>query len=164
MRRIFSSRSLTALLKIIPPRTADDGTRRQGPGQEASRGPEHDAESCRGTTTSPDGTVRYSECRLDGKHVLIRLPDVNSISPQMKSFPLKPFKIPRKSQEAFYFKVNLITESGCVFSTPPPMLNYLSFSPTSSVASTVEGGWPMGTARAHSKSAIQKDPGRHLSG
>lgn len=61
--------------------------------------------------------ARYSASATQLKNIfLIKLLYLNSISPQMRSLPLKVLKIPRKSQEAFYFKVYLITKLGMSFS------------------------------------------------
>lgn len=79
--------------------------------------------------------IRYSASAIRLKNIfLIKLLYLNSISPQMRSLPLKVLKILRKSQEAFSFRVNLITKLGMSFShlSHSRILNFSSFSPAQS--------------------------------
>lgn len=56
--------------------------------------------------------IRYSASATQLKNTfLIKLLYLNSISPQMRSLPLKALTIPRKSQEAFPFKVSHIKKT-----------------------------------------------------
>lgn len=70
--------------------------------------------------------IRHSASATQLKNIsLIKPPYLNSISFQMRSLPPKVLKMPRKSQEAFYFKVNLITKLEWVF----PPISLLNFKP-----------------------------------
>lgn len=74
--------------------------------------------------------VRYSASATQLKNIFLIKPlCLNSTSPQRRSLPLKVLKTPRKSQEAFYFKVNLITKLGMSFflSVSPPNFKFLIF-------------------------------------
>lgn len=59
--------------------------------------------------------IRYSASATQLKNTFIKLLYLNSISPQMRSLPLKALTIPRKSQEAFHFKVSHIKKLGDEF-------------------------------------------------